>query len=48
VHDVVNAGDEPAVSVHVYAPPLVAMTFYEVAGDAVRPVRTEAVPPAGA
>ena len=30
VHDVVNAGVEPAISVHVYAPRLTAMTFYEI------------------
>jgi len=30
VHDVVNAGAELAISVHVYAPRLTAMTFYEI------------------
>ena len=29
VHDVVNAGDRPALSIHVYAPRLVSMTFYD-------------------
>ena len=29
VHDVVNPGDEPALSIHVYAPRLVSMTFYD-------------------
>ena len=29
VHDVVNLGDEPALSIHVYAPRLVSMTFYD-------------------
>jgi hypothetical protein len=29
LHDVVNAGTEPAVSVHVYAPGLTRMTRYE-------------------
>ena len=31
VHDVVNAGDAPAISVHVYAPRLNSMTYYRVA-----------------
>ena len=29
VHDLVNAGDQPALSIHVYAPRLVSMTFYD-------------------
>ena len=29
VHDVVNPGDRPALSIHVYAPRLVSMTFYD-------------------
>lgn len=29
MHDVVNLGDEPALSIHVYAPRLVSMTFYD-------------------
>ncbi len=29
VHDVVNASDEPATSIHVYSPPLRTMTFYD-------------------
>ncbi|MFE9245977.1 cysteine dioxygenase [Nocardiopsis sp. NPDC006938] len=33
VHDVVNASDRPAVSVHAYSPPLTAMHYYEVTGD---------------
>ncbi|MDT0329928.1 cysteine dioxygenase [Nocardiopsis lambiniae] len=33
VHDVVNASDAPAVSVHAYSPPLTAMHYYEVGGD---------------
>jgi hypothetical protein len=42
VHDVVNVGDTPAVSVHVYAPLLTSMTYYRVtdgvleAGSTVR------------
>lgn len=31
VHDVVNASDVPAVSVHAYSPPLTAMHYYEIA-----------------
>jgi mannose-6-phosphate isomerase-like protein (cupin superfamily) len=30
VHDVRNLGEEPAVSVHAYSPPLTAMNYYEV------------------
>jgi len=29
VHDVANIGDQPAVSVHVYSPPLTSMVRYE-------------------
>jgi predicted metal-dependent enzyme (double-stranded beta helix superfamily) len=29
VHEIVNLGPRPAISVHVYAPRLTAMTFYE-------------------
>jgi predicted metal-dependent enzyme (double-stranded beta helix superfamily) len=32
VHDVVNRGRMPAVSVHAYSPPLTSMRFYECAG----------------
>jgi hypothetical protein len=28
VHDIVNAGETPAISVHVYAPRLTSMTYY--------------------
>ena len=38
VHDVVNTSSAPATSIHVYAPPLSTMTFYD---DDLRPVRTE-------
>ncbi len=31
VHDVRNLSDAPAVSVHVYSPPLTTMTFYDLA-----------------
>lgn len=30
VHDVVNAAERPAVSVHAYSPPLSAMSYYAV------------------
>src|ERR1700722_15710177 len=30
VHDIVNAGDTPAISVHVYAPRLTSMTYYRI------------------
>jgi hypothetical protein len=42
VHDVVNVGATPAISVHVYAPLLTSMTYYQVtdgvleAGSTVR------------
>lgn len=42
VHDVVNAGSFPATSIHVYAPALETMTFYD---DELRPTRTERVFP---
>lgn len=32
IHDVVNAGTEPAVSLHAYSPSLPAMTRYELVG----------------
>ena len=36
VHRVVNAGTEPAVSLHVYAPALTRMTRYAIEGGALR------------
>lgn len=30
VHDITNSGASPAVSVHAYAPPLTAMSYYRV------------------
>jgi hypothetical protein len=41
VHDVVNRAPEPATSLHVYSPPLSAMTYYDPA--TLVPVATEAV-----
>ena len=33
VHDVTNESDEHALSLHVYSPALISMTFYELSGD---------------
>ena len=41
LHDVGNVSDRPALSVHVYSPPLATMTFYDAAGRSA--LRTEAV-----
>ena len=41
LHDVGNVSAVPALSIHVYSPPLTRMTFYDAAGRA--PLRTEAV-----
>jgi hypothetical protein len=42
VHDIVNRGRRPALSVHVYSPVLRSMTFFEHrAGDLLVPVRTD-------
>ncbi|HEY8526383.1 MAG TPA: cysteine dioxygenase family protein [Acidimicrobiales bacterium] len=38
VHDVVNRGTEPATSIHVYSPPLTAMTYYDL--DTLAPIAT--------
>jgi hypothetical protein len=44
VHDVVNAGTEVALSVHVYSPALESMTFYDHGADRVPvPRHTELV-----
>ncbi len=44
VHDLRNAGGGPATSIHVYAPPLSTMTFYEhEADDYLEPLRVEVV-----
>jgi mannose-6-phosphate isomerase-like protein (cupin superfamily) len=40
IHDVVNVGPEPAVSVHAYSPRLTQMTFYATGEGWLRPVRT--------
>ena len=41
LHDVGNVGSAPALSVHVYSPPLTTMTFYDDAGRSA--LRTEVV-----
>lgn len=40
IHDVRNAGSEPAVSVHAYSPPLAAMTFYAAQPDGLTALAT--------
>ncbi len=41
-HEVWNPGPEPALSVHVYSPPLTSMTFYDHrGGQFLAPLRTE-------
>jgi hypothetical protein len=48
VHDIVNHGARPALSVHVYSPVLRSMTFFEQRQDAgLVAVRTEAYPGMG-
>jgi len=43
-HRVRNPGPDPATSIHVYAPPLASMTYYEVGpGGTLRPTQTMAV-----
>jgi hypothetical protein len=42
VHDVVNDGNEPAISLHVYAPALSVMRRYEQVDDQLRAVSSEA------
>jgi predicted metal-dependent enzyme (double-stranded beta helix superfamily) len=41
LHNVHNAADSPAVSVHAYSPPLTAMRRYEMAPDGLTMVRTD-------
>ncbi len=46
IHDVVNGGERPALSIHVYSPRLHSMTFYENRpGRGLMPVRTETSSP---
>ena len=41
IHDVVNIGDVPATSVHVYSPPMASMTFYRQEGPGLVVERAE-------
>jgi hypothetical protein len=41
VHDVVNADERPATSVHAYSPPMASMTFYRQEGDGLVVSRAE-------
>jgi quercetin dioxygenase-like cupin family protein len=41
LHDVGNVSDSPALSIHVYSPPLSTMTYYDPAGRSA--LRTEAI-----
>ena len=43
VHDVHNVDAAPAVSLHVYSPPLTAMTYYDIAGGSLAARHTEPV-----
>ncbi|WP_062214190.1 cysteine dioxygenase family protein [Streptomyces sp. NBRC 109706] len=44
VHEVTNRGDEPAVSIHAYAPALTTMSYYtEIADGRLRLERTDPV-----
>lgn len=48
VHDLVNDGEQEAISVHVYGPRLSAMSYYRLDGSGrLGVVRTESVPPVG-
>jgi predicted metal-dependent enzyme (double-stranded beta helix superfamily) len=40
IHDVENSGDATALSVHVYAPRLTAMTYYEMADGLLEKLKT--------
>jgi predicted metal-dependent enzyme (double-stranded beta helix superfamily) len=40
IHDVRNAGSEPAISVHAYSPPLQSMTYYDLAAGELAVTRT--------
>jgi hypothetical protein len=40
VHDIVNLGSTPAISVHVYGPRLTAMTYYRLGTNGLETGRT--------
>lgn len=44
VHDVINPGSGPAVSVHAYSPPLTTMSYYAFDPDARGPRRLRTIP----
>jgi len=44
IHDVVNDGDVPALSVHVYAPRLTSMTYFRMTDGAVEAESTARFP----
>lgn len=48
VHDVSNIGPHPAISVHVYAPALTSMTFFDLSGGALVEVLRESYGPGSA
>jgi hypothetical protein len=41
IHHVSNEGPDPAVSLHVYAPRLTAMTTYALTGTSLRPIELQ-------
>ena len=43
VHDVRNLDDTAAVSVHAYSPPLTSMTYYDLDGGRLTPIRSLAI-----
>lgn len=40
IHDVRNASQTPAVSVHAYSSPLTSMTYYDLEGRELQPIAT--------
>jgi len=40
IHDVTNAHDSPAVSIHAYSPRLTQMTYYSQVSGQLSPART--------
>jgi hypothetical protein len=40
VHDIINPGPRPAVSLHVYSPRLTRMTFWSSTSRGLEPLRT--------
>lgn len=48
VHDIANLGETPALSVHVYAPRLTTMTYYDIFDGQLRADHNVHYPPEGA